>query len=167
MACRHLSRSLSLCLRISSQRACSSLNKLLRQNSIGCQNPSFAPAVTWNQLSKRLYSSPASTCFNIQDEDDFQKRVLESSTPVIVDFHATWCGPCKLLAPRLEKIVDDQKGEVVLAKVDVDDNVEIAMQYGVESVPTVIAVSKGVKVDQFIGLQSDDIIESFVEKLKH
>lgn len=166
MACRHLSRRLSLCVRISSRWACSSLNKLLQQNSIGHQNPSFVPAITWNQLSKRLYSSTASTCFNIQDEDDFQKRVIESSTPVIVDFHATWCGPCKLLTPRLEKIVDNQKGDVVLAKVDVDDNTEIAMQYGVQSVPTVIAVSKGKKVDQFIGLQPDDMIESFVEKLK-
>ncbi|XP_062581121.1 thioredoxin, mitochondrial-like [Saccostrea cucullata] len=106
-------------------------------------------------------------CFNIQDAKDFQTRVMENPVPVVVDFHATWCGPCKLLGPRLEAIISSKGGQVALAKVDVDENVEIAMEYLVESLPTVIGFKNGRKMDKFIGLQEDDIIDSFVEKLLH
>lgn len=86
---------------------------------------------------------------------------------MIVDFHATWCGPCKLLGPRLEAIISNKEGQVSLAKVDVDENVEIAMEYLVESLPTVIGFKNGRKINKFIGLQEDDVIDSFVEKLTH
>ncbi|GAB1606622.1 thioredoxin, mitochondrial-like [Argonauta hians] len=121
-----------------------------------------------NKQSKPFSSAAAALeLINIQDEADFQKRVLDSTKPVIVDFHATWCGPCKLLAPRLEKVCDTYKDDVILAKVDIDDNTELAMKYNVSSVPTVIGVRNGKTIDQFIGLQPDDLIEDFIEKLKH
>merc|ERR1712133_16772 len=77
---------------------------------------------------------------DIQDEDDFRDRVVNSSLPVVVDFHATWCGPCKLLGPKLETMVDQHEGKVVMAKVDIDDNSDLAMMFRVQAVPTVVGV---------------------------
>lgn len=119
----------------------------------------------FQDLSRHMSTEPKFEAFNVQDTDDFKHRVLESSTPVIVDFHATWCGPCKLLGPRLESIIASSAGRVHLAKVDVDDNAEIAMDYKVQSVPTVLGIRNGKVLDQFIGLQDDDQIKTFVEKL--
>ncbi|KAL5019173.1 hypothetical protein ScPMuIL_004895 [Solemya velum] len=93
---------------------------------------------------KKFYSAQANfQVINIKDVEDFQKNVLDNDLPVIVDFHATWCGPCKMLGPRLESVVSSKEGKVVLAKIDVDDNSELAIEYGVQSVPTVMAVKKG------------------------
>nr|XP_011448860.1 thioredoxin, mitochondrial [Crassostrea gigas] len=127
------------------------------------------PAVNINYNIQRHVATAEKKfeCFNIQDAKDFQTRVIESPVPVIVDFHATWCGPCKLLGPRLEAIISNKEGQVSLAKVDVDENVEIAMEYLVESLPTVIGFKNGRKINKFIGLQEDDAIDSFVEKLIH
>ncbi|XP_046575437.1 LOW QUALITY PROTEIN: thioredoxin, mitochondrial-like [Haliotis rubra] len=114
---------------------------------------------------RSLAASAKFKCINIQDDDDFQQRVLDSKTPVVVDFHATWCGPCKLLAPRLESLVAGKEGKVILAKVDIDDNADLAMRFGVSSVPTVVGIRNGQPHGKFIGLQEDDIIDSFVERL--
>ncbi|XP_059147114.1 thioredoxin, mitochondrial-like [Physella acuta] len=104
---------------------------------------------------------------NVQDEEDFKKRVIDLSTdtPVVVDFHATWCGPCKLLGPRLESILAEGQGKVVMAKVDIDEISELAMAYGVKSVPTVVGIKNGKVLTQFIGLVDDDQIRTFVKKL--
>lgn len=102
---------------------------------------------------------------NIQDEEDFEKKVMQSSKPVVVDFHAHWCGPCKLLGPRLESLIASKKGKVVLAKVDVDELGELAMNYRVMSIPMVLGIKNGKTVNQFIGLQDDDQLETFIEKL--
>uniref|UniRef100_A0A3P8W9B9 Thioredoxin 2 n=1 Tax=Cynoglossus semilaevis TaxID=244447 RepID=A0A3P8W9B9_CYNSE len=69
--------------------------------------------------------------FNVQDHEDFTERVVNSDLPVLVDFHAQWCGPCKILGPRLEKAVAKQKGRVAMAKVDIDDHTDLAIEYGV------------------------------------
>ncbi|XP_013068616.1 thioredoxin, mitochondrial-like [Biomphalaria glabrata] len=118
--------------------------------------------------SIRLCSTAAKKfeVINVQDEEDFKKRVIEASnnTPVVVDFHATWCGPCKLLGPRLESILAEE-GKVIMAKVDIDEISELAMAYGVRSVPTVIGLRKGQVCNQFIGLVDDDQIRTFVKKL--
>ncbi|XP_034448137.1 thioredoxin, mitochondrial [Hippoglossus hippoglossus] len=103
--------------------------------------------------------------FNVQDHDDFTERVINSELPVLVDFHAQWCGPCKILGPRLEKAVAKQKGRVAMAKVDIDDHTDLAIEYGVSAVPTVIAIRGGDVVDQFVGIKDDDELESFVSKV--
>ncbi|XP_037785345.1 thioredoxin, mitochondrial-like [Penaeus monodon] len=103
--------------------------------------------------------------FNVQDEEDFTERVLKSSTPVVVDFHAQWCGPCKLLGPRLETIIGSKGDKVHLAKVDIDDVSDLALEYGVTAVPSVLAVKGGKVVDKFVGLQEESRIESFVGRL--
>ncbi|XP_040919413.1 LOW QUALITY PROTEIN: thioredoxin, mitochondrial [Toxotes jaculatrix] len=89
--------------------------------------------------------------FNVQDNEDFTERVINSELPVLVDFHAQWCGPCKILGPRLEKAVAKQKGRVAMAKVDIDDHTDLAIEYGVSAVPTVIAMRGGDVVDHFVG----------------
>uniref|UniRef100_A0A8C3U9L8 Thioredoxin 2 n=1 Tax=Catharus ustulatus TaxID=91951 RepID=A0A8C3U9L8_CATUS len=69
--------------------------------------------------------------FNVQDGGDFQDRVVNSPKPVVVDFHAQWCGPCKILGPRLEKLVAKLEGKVLMAKVDIDDHTDLAIEYEV------------------------------------
>ncbi|XP_049627676.1 thioredoxin, mitochondrial [Suncus etruscus] len=105
------------------------------------------------------------TTFNIQDGPDFQDRVVNSETPVVVDFHAQWCGPCKILGPRLEKLVAKQHGKVVMAKVDIDDHTDLALEYEVSAVPTVLAIKNGDVVDKFVGIKDEDQLEVFLKKL--
>ncbi|GFO12895.1 thioredoxin [Plakobranchus ocellatus] len=133
-------------------------------------NTSFLQPCTSSQLFKCHQMSTAEQgskfeVINVQDEDDFKKRVLESNRPVVVDFHATWCGPCRLLGPRLEKLVAEEEGKVIMAKVDIDDNSDLAMEYGVRSVPTVLGMKDGKVQGQFVGLIDDDQIQTFVDKL--
>src|ERR1700733_7717293 len=97
----------------------------------------------------------------------FMADVIEASktVPVVVDFWATWCGPCKQLTPILEKLVRAYKGAVRLAKVDIDRNQEIAQQMGVQSVPAVFAFIQGRPVDGFAGAQPEAQIKSWVERI--
>ncbi|XP_034059814.1 thioredoxin, mitochondrial isoform X2 [Gymnodraco acuticeps] len=115
--------------------------------------------------SLALASLRQAASFNIQDHDDFDVRVIKSELPVLVDFHAQWCGPCKILGPRLEKAVAKQNGKVTMAKVDIDDHTDLAIEYGVSAVPTVIAIRGGDVIDHFVGIKDDDELESFVSKI--
>ncbi|XP_012681376.1 thioredoxin, mitochondrial [Clupea harengus] len=103
--------------------------------------------------------------FNVQDQEDFTERVINSELPVVIDFHAQWCGPCKILGPRLEKAIGKQKGRVTMAKVDIDEHTDLAIEYGVSAVPTVIAMRGGDVIDQFVGIKDEDQLDSFVKKL--
>uniref|UniRef100_A0A8C3Q0C1 Thioredoxin, mitochondrial n=1 Tax=Chrysolophus pictus TaxID=9089 RepID=A0A8C3Q0C1_CHRPC len=118
-------------------------------------------------LSSRAFGGSAIRCsaFNVQDGGDFQERVVNSPKPVVVDFHAQWCGPCKILGPRLEKMVAKQEGKVVMAKVDIDDHTDLAIEYEVSAVPTVLAMKNGDVVDKFVGIKDEDQLEAFLKKL--
>ena len=98
---------------------------------------------------------------------DFVRDVIEASqkTPVLVDFWAPWCGPCKQLTPVLEKVVRDAKGKVLLVKMNIDDHPEIAGQLGIQSIPAVIAFVKGRPADGFMGAQPESQIKQFIERV--
>ena len=110
--------------------------------------------------------SAAAMIFDV-DTESFEAEVVHASmeVPVIVDFWAPWCGPCKQLMPILEKAVQAAKGEVKLAKVNLDDNPQLAQALRVQSVPTVFAFFGGRPVDAFQGAQPESAINAFVEKL--
>ena len=97
----------------------------------------------------------------------FKTDVLAASTkqPVLVDFWAPWCGPCKQLAPALEKAVADSKGKVTLVKMNIDEHPQIAGQLGIQSIPAVIAFDRGQPVDGFMGALPESQVRGFIERL--
>jgi putative thioredoxin len=101
------------------------------------------------------------------DSDAFTSEVLDRSheLPVVVDFWAEWCGPCKTLGPQLEEAVEARDGAVLLAKVDVDDNQQLAQQHGVQGIPAVKAFVDGEVVDEFVGAVNRSHIEGFLDGL--
>ena len=101
------------------------------------------------------------------NQDQFVEEVIEKSktTPVVVDFWAPWCGPCKQLTPLLENVVNKKNGKVILIKINIDENQEIATQLNIQSIPTVYCFVAGKPFDAFQGVQAESKIESMVDKL--
>jgi len=84
-------------------------------------------------------------------DDNFENEVLQSDKPVLVDFWAVWCGPCKMIAPFVEELANELEGKAKVGKLDVDNNQESAIKYGVRSIPTVLIFKDGKVVDTIIG----------------
>ncbi|ERE84440.1 thioredoxin [Cricetulus griseus] len=180
------------------------------------QTPQYNPGGLTGTFgpARTLYTTRVcSTTFNVQDGPDFQDRVVNSETPVVVDFHAHYffvtmikypnkrnlrekrfgsqCQMQSIVAeksqwqgleaaghlslshqdhpsptgPRLEKMVAKQHGKVVMAKVDIDDHTDLAIEYEVSAVPTVLAIKNGDVVDKFVGIKDEDQLEAFLKKL--
>lgn len=98
------------------------------------------------------------------DDQNFDSDVLEAGMPVLVDFWAVWCGPCKAIAPIVEEVANDYSGKVRVGKIDVDSNNQVAMRYGIRSIPTLLLFSGGEVVDQVIGNVGKESIESMLSK---
>jgi len=101
----------------------------------------------------------------IEDHYEFDKKVINSENPVIVNFHAEWCDPCKILTPKMNEMLENSD-EIDLAVIDVDTNADLVETFEVKAVPAVLAFRNGVVVDKFIGLVDANSIESLIAKLK-
>lgn len=98
--------------------------------------------------------------------DTFRKDVIESDKPVVVDFWAEWCGPCKKLSPILEEVAEELDGQVTVAKVNVDEERNLGAMFQIMSIPNVLIFNHGEKVDEFVGLRSkDDIVAQVKNQL--
>lgn len=99
-------------------------------------------------------------------DDTFTSQVLEHQGLTLVDFYAPWCGPCKMMAPTLDKLAHEYEGKVVIGKLNVDENDRTAMQYDIRSIPTLIFFKDGEMVARMEGFQSEEVLRGKLQELQ-
>ena len=99
------------------------------------------------------------------NSSNFDEKVIKSDLPVLIDFWAAWCGPCKLMAPVFEELSKEYEGKIEFAKLNVDENQDIVAKYGVMSIPTLVLFDKGMEVDRIVGFAPRPILKAKIEVL--
>jgi thioredoxin 1 len=107
-------------------------------------------------------SSPKITTLT---QDNFDEQVLKSQTPILVDFWAEWCGPCKMLSPVLDELADEYSGRVNVGKVNIDEFQGLAAKYGVRAIPTLLLFNQGQVAEQIVGLRSKRDLKASFDKV--
>ncbi|MBP2626341.1 MAG: thioredoxin [Firmicutes bacterium] len=103
--------------------------------------------------------------FNISGENDFNDKILNAGKPVLVDFWASWCGPCKMVAPELEAVALEYEGKAIVAKVNVDEQQQLANNYTVMSIPTLLLFKDGKEVDRIVGYRPRKDLMDAIDKV--
>ena len=101
----------------------------------------------------------------ILNQDNFEKNVLKSQTPVLVDFWAEWCGPCKMIAPLLDELADEYDGKIKIGKINIDEQQELATKYGIRAIPTLLIINKGQVAEQMVGAKSKRDLKASLDKV--
>ncbi|XOV69713.1 MAG: thioredoxin [Verrucomicrobiota bacterium] len=99
------------------------------------------------------------------NEADFNEKVLNASQPALVDFWAEWCGPCKMLAPVLEELSSDNQGKINIFKVNVDHNQQLAVQFNIRSIPTLLFFKDGQVQEQVVGLKNKSDLQASIDRI--
>ena len=96
--------------------------------------------------------------------ENFEEEVIKSDKPVLIDFWATWCGPCKMIAPTVEEIAEEYKGKIKVGKVNVDEEPDLTQSFGISSIPTLVLMKDGKPANMMVGLRTkEQIVEMFGE----
>ncbi len=98
-------------------------------------------------------------------QDEFDREILQSDQPALVDFWAPWCGPCQMMGPTIDKLAEDYAGRAKVAKVNVDDAPDLATRYGIRSIPSLLFFKKGQVVDQLVGVQPESVLAAKLDDL--
>ena len=98
-------------------------------------------------------------------EDNFASEVLEADMPVMIDFWAPWCGPCRMVAPVIESLADKYEGKIRVAKVNLDEHPALASQYGVRSIPAIFIFNNGEVAERAVGVQPEDTLSAMIQRV--
>jgi thioredoxin 1 len=149
------------------ERVPASPSSIVKRTAVGqtCNFPSQHQLTFIFGINRRTRQENSPMSENITHVTDatFSDDVLKSDTPVLVDFWAEWCGPCKMIAPVLEEVAVSHAGKIKIAKVDVDDNREVAAKYGIRGIPTLLLFKNGELAAQKVGALSKAQLTAFVD----